>query len=59
MGLPGSSRDDDDDRDHDDVTCDDDDVLCDNKKVSLCVCALLRCNKTARLRYKKRGRVGP
>ena len=24
-----------------------------------CVCALLRCSKRVRLRYKKRGRVGP
>jgi len=36
--LAESFRDDDDDRDHDDVTRDDNDVLCDNKQESLCVC---------------------
>jgi hypothetical protein len=29
------------------------------KSMIVRVCALLRCNKRARLRYKKRGRVGP
>jgi len=30
-----------------------------NKNHCVCVCALLRCNKRARMRYKKRGCVGP